>query len=367
MLMPEPKPLSRNISKNNEIESSGNIEPVDPNLHLPGNIKQSNNNIKIITQSKLESFNIRQRLSIEILNEILRNTTSTKEEKEKINYLIQKIEQKNYYYCYGDLNGPHSDIIRFLEQSEKIIEKPILIKLPDMLNYDVELYKIGKTCKGLKQRKAIIKKGGFFSSKIPLKDINDNNKTSLKDKTQYLPGSNVYIETKNDLGANQGEWSNKNKNYRIRIDYSFGPTDNKSKHFRSSFFLYFNDENQMKEVEQMLFHFSLKEVDKKRIKRNLLETENILTEGNKFYTIMKILSLKHKIKYRKKTFDKLNSYINKQFFAELNIERKYLRQMSIRRQETIRNNMKKKKNKIIKAPPIENPEPIIVKEKPPIL
>ena len=236
--MPEPKPRSRNISKNNAIESSGSIEPVDPNLHLPGDIKQSNNNIKISNQSKLESFNIRQRLSIEILNEILRNPTSTKEEKENINYLIQKIEQKNYYYCYGDLNGPHSDIIRFFEQNDKIIEKPILIKLPDMLNYDVELYKIGKTCKGLKKRNAIIKRGGFFSSEIPLKDINDNNKSKLKDKTQYLPGSNVYIETKNDLNRNQGEWSNKNKNYRIRIDYSFGPTDNRSKHFRSSFFLY---------------------------------------------------------------------------------------------------------------------------------
>ena len=323
------------------------------------------NNIKISSQSKLESFNIRQRLSIEILNEILRNPTSTKEEKENINYLIQKIEQKNYYYCYGDLNGPHSDIIRFFEQNDKIIEKPILIKLPDMLNYDVELYKIGKTCKGLKKRYAIIKRGGFFSSEIPLKNINDNNKSKLKDKTQYLPGSNVYIETKNDLNRNQGEWSNKNKNYRIRIDYSFGPTDNRSKHFRSSFFLYFSDENQMKEVEQMLFYFSLKEVDNKRINKNLLEIENTLTEGNKFYTIMKILTLKHKIKCRKKVFDKINSSINKQIFGELCIERNYLRQLSIQRRETIRNKKKKKKEIIINSPPIENPEPIIVKEKKP--
>ena len=201
--MPEPKSRSKNISKNNAIESSGSIEPVDPNLELPGDIKQSNNN-KIISKSKLESFNIKKRLSIEIINEILRNPTITTEEREKLNSLIEKIEEKNYFYCYGDLNGPHSDIIRFFEQSEKIIEKPILIELPDMLNYDVELYKIGKTCSGLKKRNAIIKRGGFFSSKKPLKDLNDNNKITLKDKTQYLCGSNVYIETKNDLNRNQG-------------------------------------------------------------------------------------------------------------------------------------------------------------------
>ena len=361
--MPEPKSRSKNISKNNVIESSGSIEPVDPNLELPGDIRQSNNN-KIISKSKLESFNIKKRLSIEIINEILRNPTITTEEREKLNSLIEKIEGKNYFYCYGDLNGPHSDIIRFFEQSEKIIEKPILIELPDMLNYDVELYKIGKTCSGLKKRNAIIKRGGFFSSKKPLKDLNDNNKITLKDKTQYLCGSNVYIETKNDLNRNQGEWSNKSKNYRIRIDYSLGPTGNNKS---SSFFLYFNDENQMKEVEQMLFHFILKDTDKKKIKNNLVEFENILTKGNKFYTIIKILSLKNKIKLRKKAFDKVNSSINKQIFAELSIERKYLRQMSIRRQETIRNTMKEMRKKIIvNEPPIEKPKPIIVKEnKPP--
>ena len=97
MLMPEPKSRVKNNSKNNEIESYGRIEPVDPNLNLPENIKQSKNNIKISSQSKLDLFDIKQRLSIEILNEILRNPTNTKEENVKINSLIKKIEQKMEY------------------------------------------------------------------------------------------------------------------------------------------------------------------------------------------------------------------------------------------------------------------------------
>ena len=294
--MQEPKSKSENSSKNNIMQSSNKIEPVDQNLNLPEDIKNSENHIKISIQSNYESSDIKKQLSIELLNEILRNPNNTKEENEKILKLIQKIKEKKYYQCYGDLNGPDSDIIRNFEQSEKIIEKPLLLELPDILDYDVELYKIGKTCSGLKQRYAIIKRGGFFSSKKPLDQINEKNKTTIKDKTQYLPGSQVFIETKDDPNRTKSEWKNKNKNYRIRIDYSLSHFDNSSKVMRSSFFLYFDDENKMREVELMLFGFRLSESEKKNIKKNLKNINTILFEGNRFYTIMKILAVKNKIK-----------------------------------------------------------------------
>ena len=258
--MKEPKSKSKNSSKNNAIKSSYNIEPVDPNLNLPEDIEQSQNQIQNSINTNIVSSDIKKRLSIEILNEILRNPNNSKEENEKLFYLIQKIKNQKYYHCYGDLNGENSEIIRFFEQSETIIEKPLLLKLPNMLDYDVELYKIGKTCSGLKHRYAIIKRGGFFSSKKPLNQIDATNKTTLKDKTQYLSGSQVSIEEKDDPNRSKSEWKNKKKNYRIRIDY---PLKEKNKY--SSFYLYFDDENKMREVELMLFGFRLSEIDKKKL------------------------------------------------------------------------------------------------------
>ena len=77
----------------------------------------------------------------------------------------------NYYtinrnnYCYRDLNWKNEWIIRLFEQSEQKTEKPSVINLPEILDYYVDFYKIGKTCSGFKQSKAFIKSGGFFSSK----------------------------------------------------------------------------------------------------------------------------------------------------------------------------------------------------------
>ena len=359
MMMQEPKSKSENSSKNNIMQSSNKIEPVDPNLNLPEDIKNSENHIKISIQSNYESSDIKKQLSIELLNEILRNPNNTKEENEKILKLIQKIKEKKYYQCYGDLNGPDSDIIRNFEQSEKIIENPLLLELPDILDYDVELYKIGKTCSGLKQRYAIIKRGGFFSSKKPLDQINEKNKTTIKDKTQYLPGSQVFIETKDDPNRTKSEWKNKNKNYRIRIDYSLSHFDNSSKVMRSSFFLYFDDENKMREVELMLFGFRLSESEKKNIKKNLKNINTILFEGNRFYTIMKILAVKNKIKQRKLVFNKINNSLNCQIYGKLNIGTKLLKRLSLQRKETIR-------NQLIKDNPPPQPEvEFIVRAAPP--
>ena len=70
-----------------------------------------------------------------------------------------------------------------MKKNEKKLKKSLLKNLPDILYYDVELHKMGKTWSGLKKRYAIIKRGGFFSSKIPLNQINESNQNTLKDKT----------------------------------------------------------------------------------------------------------------------------------------------------------------------------------------
>ena len=358
-MLVEPKSKSKNTSKNNVLESSSKIEPVDPNLDLPGDMEDSKNHFKINLESKIASSNnLKKRLSIELLNEILRSPNISQDESEKIENLIKKIENNKYYYCYDDLFQRNSDIIRFFEQSIKTIEMPIIIILPDILNYDVDFYKIGKTCNGLKKRYAIIKRGGFFSSKKPLNQINENNKSTLKDKTQYLPGSKIFIETKDDPNRTRGEWSEKNKIYRIRIDYPMDHNKNTERTMYSSFFFYFDDENKMKEVELMLFRFVLSEEDHKLIKKHLLNIEANLIHGNKFYTIMKILSVKNRIKKRKMVMNKINESVNKQIFGELSIERKLLKRLSIQRKET------KRKIFLNNNPPPPEPE-ILFKVKPP--
>ena len=335
-------------NKNNNVKSSwDDIEEVDPNLNLRENRISPKNHIK-----SSERGNIKKLLSLELLNEILQSPSISNDEKEKINNLMQKVSDSKYYYCYGELDENKSNIIRVFEEREKIIERPILIRLPEELDYDVEFYKIGKTCNALKKRYAIIKRGGFYSSKKPIIQM-DRNK--LKDKTDYLPGSEVIIETKDNMRKSDGEWSNKDKKYRIRINYSLVAGDDSPKNLRS-FFLYFDDERKMKEVEIMLFGITLTEHYKKLIRKHLRDTEFTMTQGNAFYTILKILSLKNKIKQRKITFNKIRNQIQGEIFGKLNIEKKLLKRLSLQRRETMRNNFLKKE------PPKQ--EPVLYKKPP---
>ena len=134
------------------------------------------NKSNIIKNPKLNNnSSIKVQLSLEILNEILRNNNS-EEENEKINNLILKIKENDYYYVYDDINGPHSDIVQFFEKNKTITSEPFLIIPCENLNYEIELYKIGKTCENLKQRYVIIMGRKFYSSKKTLSQINESNK-----------------------------------------------------------------------------------------------------------------------------------------------------------------------------------------------
>ena len=127
------------------------------------------------------------------MKEILRNINS-EEEKEKINNLVKKIKENDYYYIYEDVNGSNSDIVQFFEKNTTKINKSFsnfiilnyfsfsIIKIRKLiipcenLNYEIELYKIGKTCENLKQRYVIIMGRKFYSSKKTLSQINESNK-----------------------------------------------------------------------------------------------------------------------------------------------------------------------------------------------
>jgi hypothetical protein len=144
-----------------------------------------------------------------------------------------------------------------------------------------------------------------------------------------------------------------------------GTNDSNQKPKESSFFLYFDDEKKMKEVDLMLFGITLSEKYKKIIKRHLCDIDTKLTQGNLFYTILKILSVKNKIKNRKITMQKINDTLKGHMFGKLNIEKKMLERLSIKRKESM-----KKENIIVNAfvekkePPKNEPMPVF-RDKPP--
>ena len=200
---------SNNISLNTDI--------VDPNLNLPEDTENSKNSNILEIKENLERSNLKTLLSLELCKEILGNPFLSEEKKEQIKYLISKINENKYYYCYEKLINLDSEII-------KIFKKPILLTIPKELNYDLEMYIIGKICKKLKKRYAIIKHGMLYSSKEPLMKINLK---KLKDKTPFLNGAQIIIETKDTIRKDQRERSNKNKKYRIIINYSIVKNNNK--------------------------------------------------------------------------------------------------------------------------------------------
>ena len=56
---------------------------------------------------------------------------------------------------YSDFNGANDDLVQSLNQNKQVLEDPGVLKLPDSLDYDVELFKVGRKCGGLKGRYGI--------------------------------------------------------------------------------------------------------------------------------------------------------------------------------------------------------------------
>ena len=142
-----------------------------------------------------------------------------------------------------------------------------------------------------------------------------------KDKTEYIKGSLVLIEYYERYDKKQGEWSNKKKPFRIRIIYLDDPKEKiteinlKDKRYKKKikqFFLYFDDENKMKEVYIMIFGLSLTTEKKQYIRLNLGKLNTKLIKENKFYILLKILAVKNKIKKRKLIYNKIENAIKEQ-------------------------------------------------------
>ena len=312
MLLEREKEKEKIISnKENKIDDN-KIEPIDPTLNLQEEHPINEINTKILDVNKTPQ-NMKKRMSIELLHQMLRDKTMPNEEREKINKLIQEIKDKDYTISYSDLNGANQDVIQKMEENKQFLEEPSLLYFPTTLDYDIEFYKLGRKCHGLKGRYAIIKDGKFYSSDKPLKELQPKDFEKLKEKTEFLKDAVISGEIKEISSG--GEWSSKDKEYRIRINYYPDPKKPKED---SSFFLYFKEESEWKEVELALYNISKPEDFKASAKKNLDRINEIVLKGKKLYSIIKILSVKNKIKKRKAMFYKTEKLVKGKINAKFN-------------------------------------------------
>ena len=128
-------------SKQELKQYTNSIEPIDGNLNLPEDNKDLNITPDINNNINPSPLNIKKRLSIEILRQIMRDQNISYEEKEKINKLIQEIRDKDYTMSYSDFNGANDDLVQSLNQNKQILEDPGVLKLPNSLDYDMNFIK----------------------------------------------------------------------------------------------------------------------------------------------------------------------------------------------------------------------------------
>ena len=165
-------------------------------------------------------LNTKKRLSIRLLEIIRNDDTLSEEDKLKTSELIEKIKNNelDYIYVYSDINRINDTFISTLKNNEESIEEPRLDVIPDTLDFDVEFYKIGRKCSGLKKRYAIIRDGKLYSSDKPLSELekyDEKEWEKMKQKTKFLEGAEVINESFDKYDKGMGEWSNKEKKNKV--------------------------------------------------------------------------------------------------------------------------------------------------------
>ena len=166
----------------------------------------------------------------------------------------------------------------------------------EIIEYDVEFYKIGQSFNGLKKRHAIIKPRQLFSSTIPVSEylkLKNKNKAKLKEKTKYLYCCEVFLEYL-DNARNVLLWSNIKKNYRMRIIYN----DKEAKK-KKIFYFYFQTSSQMYECEEMLFGERKRDALLGPIAEDLKKLTKNVENNIIFYVILKLLAEKENAKAEK--------------------------------------------------------------------
>ncbi len=233
--------------------------------------------------------------------------------RDNIKSLIDKIKQdeSNYYLCHIDLKKGNEMVIANFTNQEKIVYEKIKKEIIEKCDFDVIFYKIGEKCNGWKKRFAIIVKGGFFSSTKPLKYFE---KEKSKDKTKYLYNSVMSLEKEGK--KNSPEWHEPTLKYRMIIEYDPNKSVNKEKSGKKKYFIfYFINEEKRDIVRGLLFGGNNKD---EIIINNVNNMISSIERSFTFYGILKMLSVKNKIKKRKNLLNELKNYSDKNLNGLIN-------------------------------------------------
>ena len=255
-----------------------------------------------------EAKDIHKAIALEIMEEMQKGKdVSTLINKDHILDLINKVKDKDadYYLCHLDLKGTNQEKVKHFDENQNLIYKALVKQLKNQIDFDVELYKIGQSCNGLRKRNAAVFRNAFFSTK---NTISEFNKEKAKDKTPYLEGCTIqeqqYENYQKNVKEAGGEWSNPAKKYRLIIKYN-NPKLNKNA--KGYFFLYFETFERMKEVEEMLFGLCLSNSKKGEIESALNKMKHNVENSFIFYGMLKLLGVKSKVQKRKELLSDFKS------------------------------------------------------------
>ena len=268
------------------------------------------------TPSDENTKTILKAMALEIMEEMEKGKDiSSILNRDKILELINKVKEKDadYYLCHLDLQGTNEEKVKHFDTKQNMIYKSLIKELKDKIDFDVEFYKIGQSCNGLRKRNAAVFKGAFFSTKLPTSQFN---KEKAKDKTAFLVGCSVQEQTyawyKNNVKDARGEWSNPEKPFRLVIEYNNPRINKKEVGF---FYLYFENESRMKEVEEMLFGLRVDNNTKEQIRSSLNSMQQNLEKSFFLYGMLKLLGVKSSVQKRKELLHDFKEEVSKSIVA----------------------------------------------------
>ena len=231
----------------------------------------------------------------------------------KFKSILDSIKQnKNYFEIFKSIGTDeykNQNLFQILKDNKQLINKPLLlVTINPNEQIEVEFYKYGKTfTSSIRKRFGIIINCNFYSSTQPLEKFND---TKAKNKTKYILNSKqIYRE---NLDGNENEydkkvniWHNENKPYRIRINYL---TD---KNKMSSFFIYCEGEKERNEIFQLIKLTQMTLNIKESSDIILKKMQKSINRHNIVYAIIKILTVKKKLKNKKIIKRYINHFFEK--------------------------------------------------------
>jgi hypothetical protein len=199
----------------------------------------------------MEGKKVYTQISLNLMEKILQKTEVNQllikeetEERNRVENVIEKISQGNYFFVHYDLSKPFefNDIMTYQNYQRKVFDTDYVYNYEGFFKeFEIELIKFGQSIFGSTEiRYALFHFPlGFYSSPTPVlksTHLEDLRKTS-KDKTLFIIKSKIKKESKTNFS--QKDWILDNKAFRLSVS----PNESDAK----PIFLYFDEETKVYE------------------------------------------------------------------------------------------------------------------------